>query len=162
MEQNRIQIMVLVELSRIQQNLAEYSRLPLDCRRLLLDCHLIVSLQLLSRQKQVDVYKVLWGCPIIPTAIATYFTLSSTLIASYSTAAKDYNIAFYGSLYLSSRTILLRSSTPFTTSTLLLLKAPYSRRSHKYYRSLFILTISILSRNCQFSSIILALLNSRL
>ena len=54
-EQNRIQVVVLVEFSRIQQNLAEYSRFPLDCR-------LIVGLQLLGQQKQIDVYKVLQRC----------------------------------------------------------------------------------------------------
>ena len=62
----------------------------------------------------------------LPAAIAACSMLSSALIASYSAAAKDYNIASYAGLYLSSRTILLRSSTPSTASRLSLLKAPYS------------------------------------
>ena len=44
--------------------MAEYGRLLLDCRILLLDCRLVVSLWLLSWWKQVDVYKVLRGCPV--------------------------------------------------------------------------------------------------
>ena len=44
--------------------MAECGRLPSDCRRLLLDCRLVVGLWLLSRWKQVDVYKVSRGCPI--------------------------------------------------------------------------------------------------
>src|SRR3979490_3420279 len=63
--QNRIRAAVLAELSRIRwtwQNIAECRRLPSDCRRLLLDCRLIVGLWLLSRWKQVDVYKVSRGC----------------------------------------------------------------------------------------------------
>jgi hypothetical protein len=46
------------------QNMAEYGRLPSDCRRLLLDCRLEVGLWLLSRWKQVDVYKVSRECPV--------------------------------------------------------------------------------------------------
>ena len=56
--------MVLAELGRIQWNLAEYGRLPLDCRGLPSDCRLVVGLWLLSRWKQVDVYKVSRGCPV--------------------------------------------------------------------------------------------------
>ena len=46
-----------------------------DCRQIAANCYLVVSLQLLSRWKQVDVYKVLQGCPVIQREykeVATY------------------------------------------------------------------------------------------
>ena len=46
-----------MEFSGTWRNMAEYGRLPSDCR-------LVVSLWLLSRWKQVDVYKVSRGCPV--------------------------------------------------------------------------------------------------
>ena len=52
--------MALAELGRIWWNLAEYGRIwqnMADCRRLPSDCRLVVGLWLLSRWKQVDVYK---------------------------------------------------------------------------------------------------------
>ena len=77
-EQNRIQVAVLAELSRIQQaqqNIVECGRLPLDCYRLPVDCHQIIISRLVSsccvsgnRWKQVNVYKVLQRCPVIEEA----------------------------------------------------------------------------------------------
>jgi len=46
------------------RNVAECGRLPSDCRGLLSDCRLVVGLWLLSRWKQVDVYKVSRECPV--------------------------------------------------------------------------------------------------
>ena len=49
------------KLSRIRQNMAEYS----GKRQIAVDCgSLVVGLWLLSRQKQVDIYKVLQECPV--------------------------------------------------------------------------------------------------
>src|SRR6266550_8435290 len=65
--QNGIRVAVLAELGRIWwtwQNMAECGRLPSDCRRLQSDCRLMVGLWLLSRWKQVDVYKVSRRCPV--------------------------------------------------------------------------------------------------
>jgi len=56
--------MVLVELGRIWWTLAEYGRTPLDCRRLPLNCRLVVGIFLLSWWKQVDVCKVSRRCPV--------------------------------------------------------------------------------------------------
>lgn len=69
-------------------------------------------------------------------------------MASYSAVAKDCNITSYISLYLFNKTILLYFFTPFITFILLLLKAPYSGGLYKYCKSLYVLTISILSRDC--------------
>ena len=66
----------MVEFSGTWRNMAEYGRLPSDCRILLLDCRLVVGLWLLSRWKQVDVYKVLWGCPVTGTEKALKLLLS--------------------------------------------------------------------------------------
>ena len=96
----------------------------------------------------------------LPAAIAACSASSSALIASYSAAAKDSDIASYASLYSSSGTILSRSSTPSTTSTSSSSKAPYGGGLYKCRRSLFALTISILSRDCRSFSSILVLLNS--
>src|ERR1700722_1427952 len=54
----------IAEFSGTWRNMAEYGRLLSDCRILLLDCLLVVGLWLLSRWKQVDVYKVSRGCPV--------------------------------------------------------------------------------------------------
>ena len=53
----------MAEFSGTWRNMAEYGRLPSDCRILLLDCRLVVGLWL-SWWKQVDVCKVLRGCPM--------------------------------------------------------------------------------------------------
>ena len=71
MGQNRLQVIVLAELSRIwldlvefsgmQWNMVENGKLP----QIAVDCgNLVVGLWLLSWWKQVDVYKVLRRCPV--------------------------------------------------------------------------------------------------
>src|SRR6266550_4026907 len=72
--QNGIRVAVLAELGRIRwtwQNMAECGRLPSGCRRLLSNCRLVVGLWLLSRWKQVDVYKVSRRYPVTLAAIST-------------------------------------------------------------------------------------------